>query len=69
MEATEITIPEEEGLCNLKGRCSVFACEPQGLLRATQWPARVSMVLALSPVMTVLLNVTDEGGMPSGSFQ
>lgn len=46
-----------------------FTCEPQGLLRATPWPARVSLVLAPSPVMTVPLNVTDEGGLPSGSFQ
>jgi len=47
----------------------VLACEPQGLLRATQWPARVSMALALCPVVTVPLNVTDEGCMPSGSLQ
>lgn len=46
----------------------MFACEPQGLLRATQWPARVSTALSPS-VMTVPLNVTDEGGLPSGSFQ
>lgn len=47
----------------------MFTCEPQGLLRATQGPARVSMALAPSPVVTVPLNVTDEGGMPSGSLQ
>lgn len=69
MEEAKVTVPEEERLRNLKGRCEVFLCELQGLLRAVQELALVSTVLALSPVMTVTVNVTDEGDMPRGSLQ
>lgn len=54
MEEAKITIPEEERLSNLKGRYEIVICELQCLIRTVQLPALVSIVLALSPVMTVI---------------
>lgn len=36
MEETEITLPEEERFCNLKGSCGVFICDLHCLIRAVQ---------------------------------
>lgn len=36
MEEAKITVPEEERFSNLKGRCEVFICELQCLIRAVQ---------------------------------
>lgn len=37
-------------------------------MEAVPHPAVVSVALALSPVMTIILQVTDEGHVPTRSF-